>query len=151
MDAIEMIVQEHRRAERLFQQLRERPDERLVSELVELLTSHTEAEERALYPAVVDLVDGGPGLVDEAIGEHRQAEHLLAQLEGAEPGSAAARQVVQQLEQAVHHHVEEEEREMLPKLRQRAGADVLDTLARALAEVEAEASGDADAEADARR
>jgi hypothetical protein len=55
---------------------------------------------------------------------------------------------VEQLEQAVQHHVEEEEREMLPRFRDRARPEVLETMARALSEVEAEATGDADAQSD---
>jgi hemerythrin superfamily protein len=147
MDAIEIIMQEHREAERLFAQLHGRRDEELVERLTELLTAHTEAEERVLYPAVVDLVDGGQKLVQEAIEEHRQAEHLLAAIEAAEPGSADVQQLVGQLEQAVTHHVQEEESEVLPRLRERASDDVLDTLGRALVAVRSEASGDADVDA----
>jgi hemerythrin superfamily protein len=149
VDAIEMIMQEHREAERLFAKLRSQSDERLVEQLTELLTGHTEAEERVLYPAVVDLVDGGQQLVQEATQEHREAERLLALIEGEEPSSADVQSLLRELEAAVAHHVQDEETELLPRLRQRANPDVLDMLARALAAVEAEASGDADAGADA--
>ena len=48
MDAIEMIMQEHLQAERLFAELRGRFDEDRMEQLTELLTAHTEAEERVL-------------------------------------------------------------------------------------------------------
>ncbi len=150
MDAIEMIMDEHRRAEQLFAQLQGNADEARMTELIELLTAHTEAEERALYPMVAELVEGGRQLVAEATGEHREAEQLMEELERMAATGADARPVLVRLEQAVRHHVEEEERELLPKLRERADADVLDTLARALVSVEAEASGDADALAEER-
>jgi hypothetical protein len=101
-----------------------------------------------LYPAIVDLVDGGQQLVHAAVQEHREAERLLALIEGEEPSSADVQSLLRELEAAVAHHVQEEESELLPRLRQRADEDVLDMLARALAAVESEASGDADAAAD---
>jgi hemerythrin superfamily protein len=145
VDAIDMIMQEHREVEAIFQQLRQRPDEPLVGRLMEALGAHTEAEERVLYPAVVEALEDGRRLVDEAVAEHREVDELLARLDGRDPSDAESRRLVQQLEQAVQHHVQEEEREMLPRLRERARPDVLETMAQALSSVEAEATGDADA------
>jgi hemerythrin superfamily protein len=143
MDAIEMIMQEHREVEAIFGQMRQRMDEKLVNRLMEALGAHTEAEERVLYPAVVDALEDGRRMVDEAVEEHRQVDQLLSQLAGLEPRDDQARQVAQQLEQAVQHHVQEEEREMLPRLRERARPDVLEIMKQALSSVEAEATGDA--------
>jgi hemerythrin superfamily protein len=145
MDAIDMIMREHRQVEQIFQQLRQGQDEALLGQLMEALGAHTEAEERVLYPAVIETLDDGQQLADEAVEEHRQVDQLLAQLEGLAPGDGQARRLIDQLEQAVQHHVEEEEREMLPRLRDSASPDVLQTMVQALSEVEAEATGDADA------
>src|SRR5581483_9146525 len=74
-DVIELILQDHRELERLFDLLVTQPDTRptLVPVMTALLTAHSRAEEAEVYPAAREA--GG-----EADVEHSQREHLEADI-----------------------------------------------------------------------
>src|SRR4051812_28237518 len=122
MDILEHLSEEHRKAERLMEQLlrSEQGDERdkLIGELDKALDTHMRVEERFLYPIVAEAID--EDTEDEAEIEHSLARQGLAKLQelGREPGFAAA---VEMLQAGIGHHVREEESEIFPKLRERAG------------------------------
>jgi hemerythrin-like domain-containing protein len=137
MDVIELILQEHRAAERAVRALRTRADGPALREVAESLTRHIEAEERVLYPAVLDLVDDGHRLVQGSVEQHRLVEYSLAVVEAEMSHGRPSPRSLADLEEALRLHVEEEESQVLPRLRERANPDVLDTLARAVAAVEA--------------
>lgn len=122
-DVVDLILNDHREVERLFDQLRDQPDTRanVVPVLVTLLTAHSRAEEAAVYPAA----RSEAGETDEVV--HSQEEHLLAdkllqRLAGTEPTSPEFEGALRELVEAVTHHVEEEEQTVLPGLRERLDA-----------------------------
>ncbi|NUT96183.1 MAG: hemerythrin domain-containing protein, partial [Saccharothrix sp.] len=53
-DVVDLILNDHRRFEELFRELRDRSSDRptLLSELAALLVAHAEAEESEVYPAL---------------------------------------------------------------------------------------------------
>jgi hemerythrin superfamily protein len=119
-DVVDLIIQDHREVERLFDQLRDSPEKRpnLVPVLTTLLIAHSRAEEAEVYP-VAAAEAGEADDVAHSQEEHLKAEQLLEQLSGADPESSAFDKVLKDLVDAVTHHVEEEESKVLPGMRDR--------------------------------
>jgi hemerythrin superfamily protein len=133
-DVVDLIMQDHREVERLFDQLRDSSEKRpnLVPVLTTLLTAHSRAEETEVYP-VAAAEAGEADDVAHSQEEHIQAEQLLEQLAGADPESPAFDQVLKELVDAVTHHVEEEESSVLPGMRDRLNESRLAELGEAFA------------------
>jgi hemerythrin superfamily protein len=142
-DVIELIMQDHREVERLFDELKDTPEKRpnLVPVLTTLLTAHSRAEEAEVYP-VAAAEAGEADDVAHSQEEHIQAEQLLEQLAGADPQSSAFDKVLEELVDAVTHHVEEEESEVLPGMRDRLSESRLAELGEAFAATRKEHLGE---------
>lgn len=121
-DVVDLIMQDHREVERLFEELRT-PEKRagLVPILTTLLTAHSRAEEAEVYPIARDEA-GIAGDVEHSQEEHIQAEQILARLSETDPDSPQFDRVLQDAVDAVSHHVEEEEAKVLPALRSNLSA-----------------------------
>ena len=121
MDVLEHLTEEHRKVERLLDQLAESDEgaerERLIDDLESSLGTHMAVEERFVYPIVTDVL--GSEERHEGVNEHDLARDGLVKLREmqSEPGFGA---VVDMLKGGIGHHVEEEEGDMFPKLRQKA-------------------------------
>jgi hemerythrin superfamily protein len=133
-DPFRMLERDHRKVERLLEQLGDDPDEpelsQLVSQLVSELQLHMSFEEEQIYPLLKGL-DGE--MAEEAETEHRLAREgleKLTSLAGA-PGFGA---VVEMVKGGITHHVEEEEGEMFPKLRRELDGERTSALATSLLE-----------------
>jgi hemerythrin superfamily protein len=120
-DAFEIIMQEHRDVEQLFERFMATEDDVVAMTICRELTMHTTLEEELIYPILRD-VDAD--LAAEAEKEHRQARQLIDRVELMSGGNGYLRSAVQELRQAVDHHVEEEEREVLPKLRRAVAGEM---------------------------
>ena len=119
-DVVDLIMNDHREVERIFEELKSSPDKRvgLVPVLVTLLTAHSRAEEAEVYPAARDEA-GESEEVEHSQEEHLLADQLLAKLAQTDPESAEFDQVLADLVEGVTHHVEEEESSVLPGMRER--------------------------------
>jgi hemerythrin superfamily protein len=133
-DPFRMLERDHRKVERLLEQLGEDPEEPQLSQLVSQLSAelqlHMSFEEEQIYPLVQQL-DGE--MAEEAETEHRLAREgleKLTSLAGA-PGFGAA---VEMVKGGITHHVEEEEGEMFPKLRRELDGERASALAASLLE-----------------
>jgi hemerythrin superfamily protein len=133
-DPFRMLERDHRKVERLLEQLGDDPDEpelsQLVSQLVSELQLHMSFEEEQIYPLLKG-IDGE--MAEEAETEHRLAREgleKLTSLAGA-PGFGA---VVEMVKGGITHHVEEEEGEMFPKLRRELDGQRTSALATSLLE-----------------
>ncbi|GAB2614719.1 hemerythrin domain-containing protein [Kribbella endophytica] len=117
-DVVDLIMQDHREVERLFDELKDNPEKRpnLVPVLTTLLSAHSRAEESAVYPAAAKEADEADD-VAHSQQEHVEADQLLEKLGKTDPTSAAFDKVLQNLVDAVTHHVEEEETKVLPGMR----------------------------------
>ena len=87
-DVIDVIMQDHREVERLFEELRTSPAKRpgLVPVLTTLLTAHSRAEEAEVYPVARDEA-GESDEVEHSQEEHLLADKLLAKLADTDPNS----------------------------------------------------------------
>ncbi len=118
-DVVDVIMQDHREVERLFEVLRTQPEKRAgtVPVLVTLLTAHSRAEESEVYPVAKDEA-GAEDKVAHSQQEHAEADELVKKLEGCDPESAEFDAALAELVEAVTHHVQEEESEVLPAMQQ---------------------------------
>ncbi|GMT97565.1 hypothetical protein KH5H1_16840 [Corallococcus caeni] len=118
MNLIDVLIQQHRDAEALFEAWRHTPDEEkpeLCLRLAETLTLHTTLEERWVYPVARTVVDGPH--IDFAVEEHGEMMQLLSELLRIRHDARRRDATVRQLEAVVAQHMSEEEREVLPRLR----------------------------------
>jgi hemerythrin superfamily protein len=135
-DVVTLITDDHRRLERLFDQLRQDRGARndVVPALAALLLAHARAEEQHVYPAIVESVPREEGDVHHGQQEHAEAEDLLHRLEACDPGSDEFDETLGELRDAVLHHVEEEESEVLAALQEAVPAQRLVQLGEAFSD-----------------
>jgi hemerythrin superfamily protein len=132
LNAIELLIQDHKEVKALFKQYDKLAqndgddDEKLqiAQEICMKLTVHATVEEELFYPAAREVLGEDVDLVDEADVEHASAKELIAQLEASsidEDDHYDAK--VKVLGEYIDHHVKEEEGEMFPKVK-KSGLDL---------------------------
>ncbi len=117
MDAIDLLTQQHREMEELFEQLLAADDpastKKLFAEVADKLTAHIASEEEIFYPAV--RAQRTEDILLESLEEHLSLKRLLADLLPMQPSEQTFEPKFKVLkEQAEHHHKEEEEH-LFPK------------------------------------
>jgi len=122
-EAIEMLIEDHRKVQKMFKQfekMKDEGDEQEKRELVEQtcaeLKVHTQIEEEIFYPAAREGLEEGD-LVAEALVEHGSAKQLIEQLEAMDGGGETFDATFIVLGEYVNHHITEEQNEMFPKLK----------------------------------
>jgi hemerythrin superfamily protein len=142
-DVVDLIMQDHREVERIFEVLRTDRGQRaaMTPVLTTLLTAHSRAEEAEVYPAARDEA-AAADKVAHSQEEHVQADELLEQLAQVDPESSEYDDALEQLVEAVAHHVEEEESSVLPALRDGLSSDRLAQLGDAFLASRAEHLGE---------
>jgi hemerythrin superfamily protein len=139
-DVTQLIEQEHRQVEALFDSFRESGDTDVLTKLCDELDAHAAAEEEAFYPVVRDDVPSGKKLTNEAKNEHGDARQLIGRIRRTSDPDHVV-ELVNELEQAVSHHVADEEEEMLPLARRALGEDRLVDVGSAYESAKAKAKG----------
>ncbi|MGH3928141.1 MAG: hemerythrin domain-containing protein [Pseudonocardiaceae bacterium] len=136
-DVAQIIANDHRRIEELLATLESRQGDarRLVDQVIDELSAHTEAEEQVVYPAVRDMVPGGGRMADQAIAEHKIMKQVLAKLEQSEPGALEFENTLTALVDSVRDHVPDEENQLLPALRAVIGQDKMEELGQIFQDV----------------
>jgi hemerythrin superfamily protein len=119
MDAIDLLIRQHRQMEAAMKQVLEAPAETdkrsLFSDVADELTTHIESEEQIFYPAV--RAKRTEDILLESLEEHLSLKRLLADLLALEPSEQTFEPKFKVLkEQAEHHHKEEEEN-LFPKVK----------------------------------
>jgi hemerythrin superfamily protein len=147
-DVVDLIMADHREVERLFDELKNKPEARplLLPTLSSLLIAHSRAEEAEVYPVARDEA----GVADEVAHsqeEHVEAEEILLKLRKTDPDSDEFESTLDELVDAVTHHVEEEEESVLPGIKSGLSDQRRAELADAFAEARAEHLGDEPGEA----
>jgi hemerythrin superfamily protein len=159
MDAIGMLVADHKKVQKAFkdfERLKKGGSKRGKSDLVRQtcadLTVHTKIEEEIFYPAARKAIKDAD-LMDEATVEHAGAKDLIAQLESMQPGDDLYDAKFTVLGESVNHHVKEEQNEMFPKVRKtKLDLNALgEQMAQRKAELESEMSSGDGANAEKRR
>lgn len=125
MDAIKLLIADHRMVTELFdefEKMKDKGDEDeeakqlLVETACAALTIHAQIEEEVFYPAARDAIDD-MDLLDEAEVEHASAKQLISELSAMQPGDDLYDAKFTVLGEYVKHHIEEEEKELFAKVK----------------------------------
>ncbi len=142
MDAIALLVRDHREVERLFKQFEklteraQKSKQKIVTKIIRELAVHSAVEEMLFYPSVrtAGLKAGtraGEQAADtilESLEEHHVVKWTLSELEKMDADDERFDAKVKVLMESVRHHVEEEEQELFPKVKRLLDAEMLEEL-----------------------
>jgi len=119
--ALDMIINDHRTVDAMFQTYEADPHaadvQSLVRGIIIELVQHAEAEEQYLYPAARKVLANGDRVIEHDITEHTRAEQIMNSLDGMEPSHPEFDRLVRLLISEIRQHVSEEEGITLPQLR----------------------------------
>jgi hemerythrin superfamily protein len=150
LDIFDVLTNEHRDVEALFDQIEARHEESpeeardLFTVLYESLLAHAHAEQSVVYQRLAKIGELTEK-VAEAKAEHEAVEHMLEELRAGQLGEAwLARLAV--LQENVKHHVHEEEHEVFPTARERVKEDEARRLAASYLRAKARRTGEPETE-----
>jgi hemerythrin superfamily protein len=142
MDALEMLKQQHREVDHLFDRLRQAGDEEkitLLGQISERLTLHAQIEERHFYPFARRM--GIQDMIDHSMQEHAEVKHLISEILQLKRHDPRVDQTMQQLMMSVQSHVQEEETTLFPRLASVASEEELRTVGMEMQRTMEELSG----------
>lgn len=134
MNAIELLIDDHRRVEKLFKRYEKLGDRatatkaKLVEEMITELSIHAGIEETVYYPQVREDMPEIEDEVLESLEEHHLVKTVLAELDHMSPDDERFDAKVKVLTENVRHHVQEEEKEWFPRVRKALSTDELNEL-----------------------
>ncbi len=112
MDAITLLMADHRQVEAWFSQFSKskstQAKRQYVSRICDALTIHTTIEEEVFYPAYIGAT-GDKDTHHEALVEHAGAKALIAQIRSMSASDDFYTAKVTVLSEMIKHHVKEEE------------------------------------------
>ena len=122
-DAIVMLKADHKEIRGLFREFQKSSTtptrkEKLVEQMIELLTVHTYIENEVMYPQVRELLPDLEEDVLESYEEHHVADLLVLELAAMSYSDERFEAKTTVLIENVTHHIEEEEQEWFPKVRE---------------------------------
>lgn len=134
MNAIELLMQDHKEAASMMDQLETadkggRSAKNIFLQLKDALTLHTNIEEQIFYPALKNF-DETSDMIPESLEEHQEVDEILAEMSELNPGNDDFMDKLTELRNAIEHHVEEEENEMFPKAERLLGQTRLQEMGR---------------------
>ena len=123
-DAVDLLDADHKSVKKLFTDYsglcetnapaEDRQD--LAERICRALTVHAQLEEEIFYPQVRKAI-GDDALIDEALGEHKEAKKLIALIEGMDASQADYDATVLQLGKVIDEHVFEEREQIFLRAR----------------------------------
>jgi iron-sulfur cluster repair protein YtfE (RIC family) len=135
MNGLELLIEDHRKAQELFEQVRATENERqrrqLYKKIKTELETHTYIEEKILYPALKKYEEFRE-MAFEAVEEHLQTKTLLRDIDHLTDGSERFEAKLMVLIEGVDHHIGKEEGEMFPQIERRFSEEQLEELGRLL-------------------
>ena len=130
MKATELLKQQHREVEKLFEALEDDEADakksEIFGELAAMLVAHDAIEREIFYPACEKAL-GMTDQLGESLVEHGVIEFSLYEADQAQ-GKNDFDFKVKVLKEMVEHHVEEEEKEFFPEVADAIEADELEQL-----------------------
>ena len=136
-DALQLLRQDHREVEELFEKFEKASGDGQKQEIAEQICKeliiHSMIEEEIFYPALEGKIE--EDLLKEGYVEHDAAKLLIAEIQAGEPSDEFFDSKVKVLKEEIEHHVKEEERQADSMFAQARKADVdLDALGEQLAQ-----------------
>ncbi len=126
MSAIELLKQQHREVDGLFQRIKvANGDEKisLLGQVAEALTIHAALEEHFFYPFARE--QGVEGLIDESFQDHAEVKQLISEILQVKQTDPRLNELCLRLERMVTEHVSQEESSLLPTVQARANPEEL--------------------------
>lgn len=129
MDAIELLKQQHREVDALFEKFEKLSEDStatmmdLFARIADNLAAHATIEEKIFYPSVY--VGPTADKLHEAVEEHLAVKRVIADLLDLEPSDAQFKAKMKVLKELVQHHVEEEEKDLFKKVKKMMTKDEL--------------------------
>jgi hemerythrin superfamily protein len=129
MDAIELLKQQHREVEELFEKFEKAGEGKsevmmdLFARIADNLAAHATIEEKLFYPSVY--VGPTADKLQEAVEEHLSVKRVIADLLDMDPSDAQFKAKMKVLQELVDHHVEEEEKQLFKDVKKLMGKDEL--------------------------
>jgi hypothetical protein len=114
MNVFEHLVHEHRQAEQVMQQLKEKPQKRMFQQIMGALEQHLGGEEKGVYKALGKHKELHTHVL-ESIEEHRVVKRLLNEIAKLEPKDEVWQAKFKVLKESVEHHIQEEEGTIFPE------------------------------------
>ena len=137
MNVFDILKEDHRKVDGIFQQLEPAAEDgtrqQLFRQLKQELDLHAHVEETILYPALKEAAQTREITV-EAYEEHAEVKQLLARIEQTPPGDGKWTDLVAELRHNVEHHVEEEESELFGAARDVLSGAQIDEITRRVEE-----------------
>ena len=121
IDAVELLITQHRSLESLLGRFFEANDKdlaarrELFARAADELTVHIESEERVFYPAVK--AARTEDILLESLEEHLSLKRLVADLLELDPSEQTFEPKFKVLKEQTEHHHKEEEENLFPKVR----------------------------------
>jgi hemerythrin superfamily protein len=133
MKANELLEQQHRLVEELFDQFEQADESEKQEAFLELaanLVAHDAIERELFYPACEEAIEGedGEDVLGESLVEHGVVEFCLFRADKNRADASELEKYVTVLKEVVMHHVKEEEDELLPRAKKAMGAKQLEEL-----------------------
>jgi hemerythrin-like domain-containing protein len=135
MDAFNLLKEDHRKVEELFEQLessRGAAKLRVFEQIKMELDLHTHIEEKIFYPAL-EKPRATHDLTLEAYEEHDVVKKLLREMSKAKSATEEWKAQAKVLQENVEHHVEEEENELFPKAQSALSEEEIEELGEEMA------------------
>lgn len=132
MNAIEILIKDHRDVEAVFEEIESAASAskfELFLKVKDLLEPHAHIEENVFYPTMQrkedpDLVE----LVAKALADHTKAKAFLGEISAADSNSDEFEGLLAQLVEDTRRHIEEEETEMFTMAEEHFDPAALDTI-----------------------
>ena len=140
MNAIDLLLSQHREVDELFSKIESAKSEdkkaELFDEIADKLAIHAAIEEHHFYPAVK--AARTEDILLESLEEHLGIKRVLADLLDISVDDETFEAKVSVLKEQVEHHVEEEESELFPKVKKLFDKDELEAIGQAMSAEQAE-------------
>jgi hemerythrin-like domain-containing protein len=150
MNAIELLMTDHREAIELCEQLEHADVEQLMTaneetnpvrlhetnfnKLKNALTVHTQIEEQIFYPALEEFDETG-AIVKDFYREHDNVDLILTDLTNLKPTDEAWIGKIRDLRENLYQHIDQEEKELFPQAEKLLGDKKLEKLYRQIEEM----------------
>jgi hemerythrin superfamily protein len=123
MDAVELLITQHRELEGRMKRLQDAASDAdrsaLLAQVGDHLTVHIASEEEVFYPAV--RAAKTEDILLESLEEHLSLKRLLADLLELAPDATTFEPKFKVLKEQTEHHHKEEEEHLFPNVRKRMG------------------------------
>ncbi|AKJ07699.1 hemerythrin HHE cation binding domain-containing protein [Archangium gephyra] len=133
VDAIELLKQQHREVDELFEKFEKASEGKgeqvlmdLFARIADNLAAHAVIEEKIFYPSVY--VGPTADKLQEAVEEHLAVKRVIADLLDMDPSDVQFKAKMKVLQEMVEHHVEEEEKELFKSVKKLLAKEELVTI-----------------------